>query len=240
MWRKALMNSIEEIKASLADYGTFYQLVRDRNSAYYDKQRKDLKPFIVLGKFIFDQCGNFSKAEFQNDNYEKLSVKVPSVIDYPDIFTEFGVKQVRSSPFGLPKKDERCAVCRKGWTLDDCEDYAAGFHGKCRKIKYTQEIFEDFQMIFKLAGYEHVVFHEIPNCYWPEAYHSEYYCTPWYRVETALGDLRIGWRKRVISIHWRDTTIRRIITKDEVTKDETMVHAWTNAKAVEYLGELRR
>jgi hypothetical protein len=61
---------------------------------------------------------------------------------------------------------------------------------------------------------------------------------PWWLVKTPAGLIKLGWRKRVISIDWSDTAIREVITDHEVTKDETMVHAWSVAKAVEYLEQL--
>ncbi len=47
-----------------------------------------------------------------------------------------------------------------------------------------------------------------------------------------------SWRKRVISINWEATTIRTIVTDDEVTKGEDHVHAYGTLKAVEYLTTL--
>ncbi len=58
---------------------------------------------------------------------------------------------------------------------------------------------------------------------------------PWWLVKTKHGLIEIGWRKRVISIDWSETPIQKIITEDDVTKSETMVHAWSVNKAIEYL-----
>jgi hypothetical protein len=60
----------------------------------------------------------------------------------------------------------------------------------------------------------------------------------WWFVKTPAGWVEIGWRKRVIAINWEDTHVRKIITKDDVTKSETDVHAWSNLKALEYLTAL--
>lgn len=62
---------------------------------------------------------------------------------------------------------------------------------------------------------------------------------PWWLVKTKFGLIEVGWRKRVIQIDWRDTGLRCVVTADEVTKDEHLVHAWNRAKAVKYLDELR-
>lgn len=75
----------------------------------------------------------------------------------------------------------------------------------------------------------------ILNGYWnePNAY-------PWWFVKTARGYIELGWRKRVIEINWSDTDVRGVVTADEVTKDDIGVHAYSMAKAVEYMTELGR
>lgn len=64
-------------------------------------------------------------------------------------------------------------------------------------------------------------------------------CDPWWLIKTPFGLIEIGWRKRVISIDWSDTAARVVVTSDEVTKDRTSVHAWSEEKALEYLKALR-
>lgn len=63
---------------------------------------------------------------------------------------------------------------------------------------------------------------------------------PWYLVMTKWGPIHIGWRKRVLAIDWTGTQVRTIVTTEDVTKDETMVHAWSLGKAVDYLSAWRR
>lgn len=99
---------------------------------------------------------------------------------------------------------------------------------------------DQVRALFVLAGIPVKTFHKLANNYWPECaeyerLRREY---PWWLAETDFGLIRIGWRKRVISIEWEGTSIRKEVTKDEVTKDKQMVHAWSYAKAVEYLTAL--
>lgn len=61
----------------------------------------------------------------------------------------------------------------------------------------------------------------------------------WWFVKTALGWIEIGWRKRVIQIDWTDTALRGSVTPDDVTKSDSMVHAWSVEKAIEYLRALQ-
>lgn len=92
--------------------------------------------------------------------------------------------------------------------------------------------------LFLLAGIRVDGWHELANQYWPDAYVEQRAASPWWLVETSIGRIRLGWRKRVISIHWDEAPIRAIITRDSVTKDITMVHAWGYGDAVTYLQSL--
>jgi len=91
--------------------------------------------------------------------------------------------------------------------------------------------------LFELANLPIKNVHEIANEYWPK--HFDYdeirRGSPWWLVSTNWGLIKIGWRKRVISISWDDTPIKFIVTADDVTKNETLVHAYSYGKAVDYL-----
>ena len=97
---------------------------------------------------------------------------------------------------------------------------------------------EQVKGLFALAGIDVLRMWELPNQYWPDAYVEERKNSPWWLVKTPKGLIEIGWRKRVISIRWDDTPVRRVLTDDDVTKDETMVHAWGYGKALAYLTAL--
>lgn len=89
-----------------------------------------------------------------------------------------------------------------------------------------------------LAGVRVLNLWQIENQYWPDAYVEERKHSPWFLVKTPDGMLEVGWRKRVLSINWSDTPIHVVVTEDDVTKDEQMVHAYSYSKAVEYLHRL--
>jgi hypothetical protein len=99
---------------------------------------------------------------------------------------------------------------------------------------------EQVKAIFLLAGFNVIKLHRIENKYWPlnQPYDEQRRNSPWWLVQTEFGWIEIGWRKRVISIDWEDTGIRARPTPDEVTKEDHMVHAYSEAKAVEYLKSL--
>jgi len=98
----------------------------------------------------------------------------------------------------------------------------------------------DFLSILHLAGFTTYRWWELANQYWPLHPDFDNVREPWWLFQTPIGLIEIGWRKRVISIDWSTTEIRKIVTQDDVTKNETLVHAWSVEKAIEYLKELRK
>lgn len=93
-----------------------------------------------------------------------------------------------------------------------------------------------FEACFMLAGFEYTNIYEVLNEYDGDLN------APWYLFRTEFGLIKIGWRKRVISIDWSDCKFDRekdkfdqVIFKDDVTKWPTGIHAWGYHKAIEYL-----
>lgn len=99
---------------------------------------------------------------------------------------------------------------------------------------------EEVESLFTLANITILNIWELKNKYWPDAYTDMILNNPWWLVKTEFGLIEIGPRKRVINIDWSDTKIRKIITEDDVTKNEIMVHAWSMTKALEYLINLNK
>lgn len=97
---------------------------------------------------------------------------------------------------------------------------------------------EQAKALFLLAGFTVSRLHRLENKYWPDAYVEERRRSPWWLAITEFGPIEIGWRKRVISISWEDTPARVVITENDVTKDLTLVHAYSYVKALEYLTAL--
>jgi hypothetical protein len=61
---------------------------------------------------------------------------------------------------------------------------------------------------------------------------------PWILLQTPIGCVKIGFRKKVFSIDWSPTPIFQKITDDDTTSEDTCVHAWTEEKLIEYLVSL--
>lgn len=58
---------------------------------------------------------------------------------------------------------------------------------------------------------------------------------PWFNVTTKEGVLKIGRRKRVYELDYSRTCKRGEVTAADVTKTDTMVHAWSAGDLVNYL-----
>lgn len=100
---------------------------------------------------------------------------------------------------------------------------------------------QEMRALFLLAGIEVLAADRLENDYWPlyPEFDDVRRASPWWLVQTPFGFIKLGWRKRVIAIDWSRTAIRGEVTRDEVTKSETNVHAWSYASAVAYLTKLR-
>ncbi len=80
---------------------------------------------------------------------------------------------------------------------------------------------------------------EIPN-----GYCSDWCCKhlPWFVVTTKAGRFTIGWRKHVIEINWKAVdgagTAEDLFAAENVTKDKTMIHAWSLDDARRYIASI--
>lgn len=97
---------------------------------------------------------------------------------------------------------------------------------------------EQVESIFRLAEIPFKEMWELANGYWPLSPVYDDVRRPWWLVSTSFGPVRIGWRKRVLSIDWTATGVQCVVT-DDVTKGADYVHAYSVEKAIEYLRRLR-
>lgn len=93
---------------------------------------------------------------------------------------------------------------------------------------------KEFRACFLLSSLEYTDVFPIEN-----EYCGIIGCCPdkrWFLFRTAYGLIKIGWRKKVIHIDWKDTGLSCTdITKDNVTVNANSIHAWGYGKCVEYL-----
>lgn len=154
----------------------------------------------------------------------------------------------------IPDQDDICPVCGNKWTIDNISDYVTveqkdykqiGYHKDCLKIHNNNEQLKEFQDIFKsVYDLDELKFTMIPNQYCPCEH-----CASWFIVSTPNGDIKIGWRKRVINIEWLENykVFKEMFESEDVTKgfgqygdSGRSIHAWSVDKAAEYLNRAKQ
>jgi hypothetical protein len=254
------------IEASLQDLDLFHELLKARRDAGYER-REHLTTFIVLGRFWLDGVGNCMKiTEPFTWGYDHdlsfIAKGLPKVIREDILRAVLPEIHFGGSPFVIPKSSDLCVECGEGWTIDNLHDYTIVFrsgmsgprtflHQECCKLADERDTSEYYRKLAADAGLSRAVLIPIPN---------EYYKTDpsWQLLKTHRGDIKIGWRKRVINIDWSNAAERvysttprseasslsrflyslsgeTLFPTEEVTKGRYFVHAWTRDKAIEYL-----
>jgi hypothetical protein len=255
-------DTVEGIRASLASLDAFHALLARRRRIGYGEEASapgltrfgqgDLSSFLILGRWHTDSFGNYGPVRLTN------GAAVPEVLpDIPDVLPlgelerfvrsagkdpkELMLAMSLSEP-GPPSGADTCPACGKGWTVADCHTafhWSDAFrHITCHRALLAATCEGSFRTIFQLAGYQHAELERIPNEYASALYYPPY----WYRVKTEIGTLAIGWRKRVIHIDWERADFPLpgdLFSKEDVTQTAHSIHAWGDAKAVEYLRTIR-
>lgn len=118
------------------------------------------------------------------------------------------------------------------------------FHNTCNKIYLRESMKAKFKKLFEGSGFKDVKMFARKN-----EYCSCELCAPWFNVKTEFGNIKIGWRKRVINIDWGSPTvtvrskllhknISSLFKDEDVTKGNDYIHAWGWEKAQEYLTKI--
>jgi len=216
---------------------------------YHDTEVVSLADFV--GKTLKEVKETFAKRDsaifrmqpdilIRNDNYIDLSPKYPN-----------------------PEHDWEKSIIKneRGWMSEEegiGDDYViqsgdegffniwSFFHKKCNRKHLSEGAERKFKEIFESTGFKDVRMLRIPN-----EYCSCNRCAPWFNVNTEFGTIKIGWRKRVINIDWGSAlktltacgqkpkkNILSLFEKEDVTKSETNIHAWSWEKAEDYLNRI--
>jgi len=165
--------------------------------------------------------------EIRNDKHIDLTLK------NPHSEKEWERKEVRNKLGWIEKVDDS-RVIEEG---DEAGAFVIRFyHRKCYKLMHEHDVRADFTRVFKKAGFEYFLIQAIPS-----GYCDCDYCAPWFEFQTELGKFTIGWRKRVVSINLDvGLNLAELFADENVTKDETCIHAWGYEKVLEYLTKIRQ
>ena len=108
-------------------------------------------------------------------------------------------------------------------------------------IRQKQELESKFKKAFKSADLTPLYIKELPNeyCSNPCCYHL-----PWFIIGSEVGHIKVGWRKRVIEVEYKDSYITanasELFKEEDTTTGDTFIHAWGYKKLVEYLKTLKK
>jgi hypothetical protein len=200
--------------------------------------------WIVASYWFFDTCGNTMVITENRPDYYTFDDYPPKVMSM-DYYREHAKtnRSFTSSARFYPTSESRCARCLEGWKVETAHDYDRNYrddppmHKECAKLAGIDASTEWFtELLDQAIGYTKLI--AIPNGY------SSRFNRPWFLVHTPFGPIKIGWRKRVISIHWdkaeglADRDGDQLFADEQVTKGRHMVHAWGREKAIEYLRKL--
>lgn len=181
--------------------------------------------------------------EFQSDKYPTCPRgKVPLSTKDPAAQDILWVYAGRRRPIDAEFSDDLESDLRaKGFTPSEANvpQWERDHEVRVRRETMRNEARAEVESILTLAELKPERMWELANGYWPDTPCYDDVRRPWWLAQTSIGLIRLGWRKRVLEIAWEATEVRGIVTDDDTTKGETMVHAWGVAKAVAYVTRLR-
>lgn len=229
-------------------YATFslervHELITERAAAYYDRKEGELKGWVILGAIALDSCGNAGLIDPEAQRELTNTSRVMTMSDFVAL-PRAGSFSYEMGRRVVPPPHAECPVCGRGWGLANWKDAVfvveETFHKKCRRYVREAVNQEYFENAFTAAGYETHSrdFTRIPNEYWTR---TPEYGESWFLVQVPFGVIKLGWRKRVVELRWGKTELARQpdFSKEEVTREETMIHAWGLVKLIEYLRAIR-
>lgn len=208
-------NDVESVESYVTGLKTLHEVINYRRTT---ENKPFLKRFSVLrDSIMFDECGNV----WVKDNDSSTSSHSYFL-----------------SP--IPKKEDVCPFCGKPFNiykLSSCL-YIDGlyYHNNCHFLKQLNNGINELKDMFNSIYDKEWNYQIISNEYNTDG-------LPWFLVTTPDGDIKIGYRKRVIHIEWMNNykPFTETFENESVTKCfqaqevQRFIHAWTLDKAMEYL-----
>lgn len=227
-------------------------------------ERRELRDLVLLRRFVLGCNGLWrildaeihegrrvgaaiyfarnSDAYFEMCRRQRLAMTMEEVGEEPSF---------SSTPASLP--DKPCDRCHGEWKLDNVHEARdmsrepnqyTWRHARCEQLRQIQDGYLELRTIVDDTPLRGAPMRLVPNQYWPDARGHDYPVDPWAIVDTEFGEIRIGWRKRVIHIDWNrapglaSVHGKQIVAEPKVTHDTTMVHCWGTEEAVVALRKL--
>lgn len=240
------VNSLGGITSGIKNLESLNKLLRDR--VIYNKifGGGKLNKYVIFGRYMLDE---FAQVWTLGEQYEISGM--PMVCSQSEFQKAYN--KVKPDEFvcwegrcDIPSEDDICPWCTQKFTIEDVKTGRFGtIHGKiahseCTKqYEHEREIDKIIHQIIEFIYEDGLTFELLPN-----GYCGQPCCThiPWFLCHTSDGDIKIGWRKRVISIEWMDNFKpfdMSIFDSENVTKWERGIHAWGTEKAYEYIKKVK-
>lgn len=241
---RTYFDSIQGIQDSLIDLELLNAMLVYRK-VYRKIYETHLNEFMIFGCFKLDCFGQI----WSIDRYSKTKLISNADIESFETFRRNNESfSLTFGGFAIPKENSICPCCGKSFTIQDVKSRSCiavegkYYHDNCyseyRKLREIDKLTRNMMsLVYKPEDY---TFELLPN-----GYCSQDCCSsiPWLLFHTPDGDIKMGWRKRVISIEWQENykafSLSELFGKEDVTKwDENGkrgIHAWGDDKCYEYL-----
>lgn len=226
---KGLMKNINELKS--------FDYIKSMRWVAANKFKIKLNEFVIHNAILFDSYGQTMKL-----NYKEKDRKIFAEIISLKIF-ELRIKNYSIQPATIPNHDTICPHCGQKWTIENIDDHIrqedASYHIECNKFRLYEKSKKEFDYIASTV-FEKYEIHAVKNEYGSESYNGY-----WFIISSPEGDIKIGWRKRVIQIEWLKNykdfkfTAETIVSTKEFSENIRFIHAWTIEKAIKYLRKAR-
>lgn len=226
-----LKRNIVDLKS--LDYISDIRLVANRK---FDIR---LRAFALFNSIVFDSFGQTMMLKYEN--MDKYNYSMPSFIAMEEFANRICSYSMCSGY--IPSADDLCPHCKQGWNFNNLSDCVRRgshiYHSNCNKFSLYEITKKEFDYIASS------VFHNYNLYAVKNEYGSEEYNGCWFIISTNDGDIKIGWRKRVIQIEWlgnykefKFNGENENVTK-EFSNKERYIHAWNVGKAIEYLKQAK-
>ena len=243
---RSTFDTIRGIKKSLLSISDLNEMLQNRKIFCKAHEDERLNEYMLFGCFLLDEFGQI----FSVDKTVKDKLRISEDVEDYETFRRNNNKVLKftTNCYSIPTPGSTCPCCGKPLTIDDIKNnpcvHIKGkfYHDSCwRNYRKLTEVDQFTRMImnlvYKNSDYQ---FELLPNGYCDQDCCSH---IPWFLFHTIDGDIKMGWRKRVISIEWQENykpfDMNELFSTENVTKWENGgkrgIHAWGTTNAHTYL-----
>ena len=248
---KSFFDSTDAILYSLRDMKSFHEMLDNRTVYAAMSSNHKLKEYVLFG-YIYLSSGGLVYTVENSPGRAKSPVET-SYCFWNRYHGEYKTINVDNP---VPPYGACCPVCGKEFTIKDLRtplvwknSIPPFYHKECyTKYRINWEVVKLSSHLMEYV-YPHCNYDIIPNEYEKQS------IVPWFMFHTPDGDIKVGWRYRVISIEWQENfkpfDFQKLFENEVVPMTEGTqttkwqengkcgIHAWSEEKAQEYLRRVR-